>query len=91
MIGNVISCNGVITDGRKKLRTTPVIFKTYYVFVNAKAEECKSFKKCAYNIAGDDSLRTLIHYRGDSSVAITSAGPIKPHIRLNLSICFESL
>ena len=51
--------------------------KSYYVFVDDKGCECKSFKRSAYAMKQGAYTRMLIHYKGDASVASKS----KPYIR----------
>ena len=48
MIGNVTSIGGVIME-KKKLQTSPVIVKTYYVFIHHDGTaDDPEFKRCAY-------------------------------------------
>ncbi len=63
--------------GRKKLKTDPVIMKSYFVFVDGEGRECKLFKRSAYTMKQGACTQTLVHYKGDASVAAKS----KPYIR----------
>ena len=58
--------------GRK---TSPVIIKTYYVFLDNKGKEETEFKRYVYTTS--DSKRVCIHYKGNDSVTTYS----KPHVR----------
>lgn len=69
--------------GRKKLQTTPVIIKTYYVFVGPDGLENTFFKRYAYTTS--QSSRVVIHYKGDDSIA----ADVEPHIRTCPSILRE--
>ena len=55
--------------GCKTLQTTPVIVKTYYVFVNPEGCNEPSFRRFSYRFAKDDKHATVIHYRGDHKVS----------------------
>ena len=57
--------------GRKKLQTSPVIVKTYYVFVHNDGRDDPAFKRCAFRLQNSGN-RVVIHYKGDESVAVDS-------------------
>ena len=73
--------------GRKRLQTTPVIIKTYYVFIAPNGKEVNCFKRYSYAISrGDATARdlTLVHYKGDDSVLLSELeddGSTKPYLR----------
>ena len=55
--------------GCKRLQTTPVIIKSYYVFVNPDGSDEASFKRFSYSLADNDSYSTVIHYSGNHNVS----------------------
>uniref|UniRef100_A0A1X7UQ92 Uncharacterized protein n=1 Tax=Amphimedon queenslandica TaxID=400682 RepID=A0A1X7UQ92_AMPQE len=55
--------------GSKTLHTTPVIVKTYYVFVNPDGCKEPSFKIFSFRFAKDDKHGTVLYYRGDHKVS----------------------
>ena len=55
--------------GCKRLQTTPVIIKSYYVFVNPDGSDEASFKRFSYRLADNESYSTVIHYRGNHNVS----------------------
>jgi hypothetical protein len=57
------------------LQTTPVITKTYYIYVGKGGDEKTEFKRYVYTTT--QSNLVLIHYKGDDSVAVDT----EPHIR----------
>ena len=54
--------------GCKKLKTMPVLIKTYYVFVNPEGSDEITFKRLSYHLENDDRYLTLVHYKGDHTV-----------------------
>ena len=71
-------------SGRKKLQTSPVIVKTYYVFVHNDGRDDPAFKRCAFRLQNSGN-RVVIHYKGDESVAVDS----KSHRRTCPSVLKE--
>ena len=72
--------------GRKKLQTTPVVFKTYYVFVQADGTEEPKFKRNVYMFSESYNNRAIvIHYKGDDTVISN----VKPHVRTCPSVLRE--
>ena len=53
--------------GRRKLKTDPVVTKTYYNFIGADGTENPIFKKYVYTTP-DYNNRVVIHYKGDDSI-----------------------
>ena len=54
--------------GCKILATTPVIVKSYYVFVNPDGSNETTFKRFSYRLTEDDKHATVIYYKGDHNV-----------------------
>ena len=62
-------------NGKKNLKTIPVLTKTYYVFVSDDGQE-EGFKKLVYKLSGSNNHTVVVHYKGDESIAISST----PHV-----------
>ena len=54
--------------GCKKLKTSPTVVKTYYVFVNPDKSNEPLFKKYTYHLLNSDDHLTVFHYKGDHTV-----------------------
>ena len=55
--------------GCKRLKTSPVIVKTYYVFINPDGSDEVCFKRFSYHLLNSDQSLTVIHYKGNHAVA----------------------
>lgn len=64
-------------NGTKKLKSTPVLVKKYYVSIKENGEISNAFKRYSYTILHCKKGLVLIHYTGDNS----TLGHTKPHIR----------
>ena len=68
-------------NGKKELKTVPVITKTYYFFVSADGKE-DGFNRLVYTLLGSNNHTVVIHYTGDESIAKSTT----PHVHTLPSI-----
>ena len=55
--------------GCKRLKTTPILFKNYYVFVNPDGTDNPGFKRFSYHLHNKSNDLTVVHYKGNHTLA----------------------
>ena len=73
--------------GCKKLKTSPTVVKTYYVFVNPDKSDEPHFKRYTYHFLNSDDHLMVIHYKGDHTVTKKyNATTQRPYFRICPSV-----